>query len=94
MDGFLHAPGLIDLSNLHFVAVGEAYAGGDDGVGDDGDEDDQDDIVNQENEDENGGNRRRLDVDDQTENAGDGNDPLLIGTALDIAVFHLVSRLL
>ena len=82
---------MIDLSNLRFVAVGEAYAG-DDGI-DDGDEDDEDDIVNQENEDENGGNRRRLD--NETDNASeDGSDPLLIGTALDIAVFHLVSRLL
>ena len=90
MDGFLHAPGLIDLTNLRFVAVGEAYAG-DDGL-DDEDEDDEEGIVNQEDEDENGGNRRRLDG--EAENGGDGSDPLLIGTALDIAVFHLVSRLL
>ena len=81
---------MIDLTNLRFVAVGEAYAG-DDGL-DDEDEDDEEGIVNQEDVDENGGNRRRLDG--ETENGGDGSDPLLIGTALDIAVFHLVSRLL
>jgi hypothetical protein len=33
-------------------------------------------------------------LEDETENAGDGDDPLLSGTALDIVVFHLVSRLL
>lgn len=80
---------MIDLSNLRFIAVGEAYAGGDD----DEDDDDEDDIVFQEDEDEDGGNRRRLDG--ETENAGDGDsDVSLSGTALDIAVFHLVSRLL
>jgi hypothetical protein len=95
VDGILHAPGLIDLSNLRFVAVGESYAGGGDGLGNDdfdedeyGNQDDEGDV----DEGEDGGNRRRLE--DETENAGDGNDPLLSGTALDIVVFHLVSRLL
>lgn len=81
MDGILAAPGLIDISNLRFVAVGDSYAGGD---AFDDDEADQDGIVNQEDEGGDGdGNRRRLD---------NGIDDASSDTALDIAVFHLVSE--
>ena len=78
MEGFLLAPGIIDLSQLRFWAVDGAF---DDDFGD------ADDFSGVGGDDDvyNGGNRRSLAEDDDTEFT-------IEGSALDIAVFNLVSK--
>ena len=80
VDGYLIAPGYIDLSDLRFSATDAEYQ----------DYEDDDDTFE---DDGNGGGRRTQSRklssagDDDNSNAG-----LETGTALDIAVFHLVSE--
>ena len=76
------APGYIDLSQLRFWAI-------DDGLNDDFSDPDGDDDVYLEGDDEvegGGGNLRLLDEED-----GDDSAFSMNGSALDIAVFNLVS---
>ena len=76
MEGFLLAPGYIDLSELQFVAVTPESSY--DPIADLADDDDVYDTQNEET-DGDGGNRRQLDQ----------QDFYMEGSALDIAVFHL-----
>jgi hypothetical protein len=85
VEGFLLAPGYIDLSQLRFFTV----AG--DGNNDDFEEPGGDDdiyVAEQDDDKEgDGGNRRNLDQADDTK-----GDYKMEGSAVDIAVFHLVSQ--
>jgi hypothetical protein len=85
VEGFLLAPGYIDLSQLRFFTIAGDGENNDDFVEPGGD----DDIYTAEqNDDEEGdegdggGNRRYLDQ----------GDYMMEGSAVDIAVFHLVSN--
>jgi hypothetical protein len=91
VEGFLLAPGEIDLSQLQFRTEGDAtVAAADDDDGEIGDttepnaDDDQDPEGN-------GGNRRARNLNDESGHTDDDN-LALPGTELDIAVFHLVSN--
>ena len=121
VDGFLIAPGYIDLSNLHFITVGESglltsEGGSDDAIGGSIMENTDDTVgAGSDNTNNNGGNRyhhhyhrlhrhhyHRL-LNDQlsstnqdassstsTSSSSSESSAIVVGTALDIVVFHLV----
>jgi hypothetical protein len=83
VDGFLITPGYIDLSDLSFMVTDYQ---------DYGDDDNDDDTYDDEDENRNGGGRRRKLAEDSSSGSWNGNNDIESGTALDIAVFHLVSQ--
>jgi hypothetical protein len=87
VEGFLLAPGYIDLSQLRFFTIADDGIDNDDFMEPEGDDDIY--IAEQDDDEEgDGGNRRYLgDQGDDTK-----NDYMMEGSAVDIAVFHLVSQ--
>jgi hypothetical protein len=110
VEGFLLAPGTIDLSELRFFTVGDGTRSSyddddtlvdvdedddvyetiteDDETEDDDEADEEafdDDLVNDDFTGEDGGDRLLEEGDDR-------NDYMMEGSAVDIAVFHLVSK--